>query len=621
MVVCRASVVKSEEDAGEDAAAVPETGGATGDGALANATDVSSDADVVKETEYVSEREDEPIARSKFDATDEDDEYEYELPTSTSRRSRIRDTKPSGRRRRVPDDIFDEDDFDDEEDLYGVEDEEEDYYGRRRKSSTTRAPRPLSKKKDTNRRRRLMEDDYYVDGYERDDGRKKEKGRYGEFVTYFQDEFVEDDDPNWEWETTRSGRASVLLPPLPDDARANNGAASPLPRTILHFIGGAVFGSYPTQFYSDLLLPLAQQTNSVVVATNVPVTIDRNPLDHYALSDGIAEALQEAYEDILCDEFDFDAMKDVPLVGVGHSLGSRLHAVMNTDDEDMFQRMTQRIPNRRAGNVFMGFNNYGASSAVPGVKTLRKGIKEAEAYEEQNRRQRRGYNDDDDDDDYLGGRRRSSSQRRGGRGNRRNGRRNGYAYDDEFYDDDYYDDDDGTIKEDLEEIFGLALASVKSRLTPRDLQGENLEFQPTPDELWSSLNSGMYGERIENTLIVQFDRDRICQGSRLARALSEGAAAGSGDDDPTEASNGSVKYARLEGVHLTPASSYNSNGLSLSGIVGMAQASISFDAMAKEIARERKEGRKKPTKKVLEDKAHEMEALVKTIARFVEEVR
>ena len=620
MVVCRASVVKSEEDAGGDAAAVPPETGAAGDASLSNATDAGSAVGGVKETEYVSEREDEP-RRTKFDATDEDDEYyEYELPTS--RRSRMRDTKSSGRRRRVPDDIFDEDDFDDEEDLYGDEDEEEEYYGRRRKSSTTRAPRPLSKKKDTNRRRRLMEDDYYEDGYERDDGRKKETRRYGEFVTYFQDEFVEDDDPNrgWEWETTRSGRASVLLPPLPDDARANSGASSPPPRCILHFIGGAVFGSYPIQFYSDLLLPLAQRTNSVVVATNVPVTIDRNPLDHYALSDGIAEALQEAYEDILCDEFDFDALKDVPLVGVGHSLGSRLHAVMNTDDEDIFQRMAERISSRRVGNIFMGFNNYGASSAVPGVKTLRKGIKEAEAYEEQNRRQRRGYNDDDDDDDYFGGRRRSSSQRRDGRDNRRNGRRNGYAYDDEFDDDDYYDDDDGTIQEDLEEIFGLALASVKSRLTPRDLQGENLEFQPTPDELWSSLNSGMYGERIENTLIVQFDRDRICQGSRLARALSEGAAAGSDDDESTEASNGSVKYARLEGVHLTPASSYNSNGLSLSGIVGMAQASISFDAMAKEIARERKEGQK-PTKKILEDKAHEMEALVKTIARFVEEVR
>ena len=609
-MVCRASVVKSEEDSGGDAAAVPETD-AAGDVALDNATDVGSAVDDV---------EDELRKRAQFDTTDEDDEYEYEVPTPISRRSRIRDTNKNGRRRRVPDDIFDKDDFDDEEGyLYDDEDEEEDYYGRRRKSSTTRA-RPLSKKKDTNRRRRLMEDDYYEDdGFEQDD-RKKKKRRYGEYVTYFQDEIVEDDrNRGWEWETTRSGRASVLLPPLPDDVRANTGAASPPPRTILHFIGGAVFGSYPIQFYSDLLLPLAQRTNSVVVATNVPVTIDRNPLDHYALSDGITEALEEAYEDILCDEFDFDALKDVPLVGVGHSLGSRLHAVMNTDDEDMFQRMTERIPNRRVGNVFMGFNNYGASSAVPGVKTLRKGIKEAEAYEEQNRKQRRGYYDGDDDDDYFGGRRRSSSQRRGRRDNRRNGRRDRYGYDDEFDGDDYYEDDDGTIKEDLEEIFGLALASVKSRLTPRDLQGENLEFQPTPDELWSSLNSGMYGERIENTLVVQFDRDRICQGSRLARALSEGAAADSDDDEQTGANNGNVKYARLEGVHLTPASSYNSNGLSLSGIVGMAQASISFDAMAKEIARERKEG--KPNKKILEDKAHEMEALVKTIARFVEEVR
>jgi len=617
-MLCRTSV--ESEDAGGDAASPRAP--IVGDVTLGNATDAGSTVGT-KETEYVSEREAErrlPRRRAPIDTADddEDDEYEYEVPTS--RRPRIRNNKSSGRRRRVRDDLFDDDDDDfDDEDLYGDEDEEEDYYGRRRKST----PRPLSKKKVANRRRRLTEDDY-EDGYEDDDvgrftDRKKERKGYGDYVTYFQEDFVEED-PNqgWEWETTRSGRASVLLPPLPDDAPANS--AAPPPQTILHFIGGAIFGSYPTQFYSDLLLPLAQQTNSVVVATNVPVTIDRNPLDHYALSDGIAEALQEAYDEILCDEFNFDTLKDVPMVGVGHSLGSRLHAVMNTDDEDMFQRMTERIPSRRAGNVFMGFNNYGASSAVPGVKTLRKGVKEAEAYEEQNRKRRRGYDDDEDDDDYYygGGRRRSSSRKRS-RGDRSNGRRrNGRR--DRFDDDDYYDDDDGTIKEDLEEIFGLALASVKSKLTPRDLQGDNLEFQPTPDELWSSLNSGMYGERIENTLIVQFDRDRICQGSRLARALSEGAAAGSDDKEQTEASNGSIKYARLEGVHLTPASSYNSNGLSLSGMVGLAQASISFDAMAKEIARERKEG-KKPSKKILEDKAHEMEALVKTIARFVKEVR
>ena len=178
-------------------------------------------------------------------------------------------------------------------------------------------------------------------------------------------------------------------------------------------------------------------------------------------------------------------------------------------------------------------------------------------------------------------------------------------------DDDYYDDEDSTIQEDLEEIFGLAMASVKSRLTPREL-GENLEFEPTPDELWSSISSGLYGQRIKNTLIVQFDRDSICQGSRLARVLSEGADA--------IASDGGIKFARLEGAHLTPSSSYKSNGLSLSKIVGLTQASLSFDAMAKEIARERKEDNR-ASKKVLEDKAHEMEALVQTLARFVKEVR
>ena len=580
--ICPPSV-KADDAGGDDAALKAGTMG------LANATDVGSS---VKElVDELSDREAEKRStraairtrRAQIDtsiAEDDDDDDEYDFSTST--RQKIRDNKANGRRRRIADDLF-KDDFNDDEDFF---DNDDDNYDDRRWKST---PRSSSKKKKSNRRRRLFvddddyEDDYYRDeDYDRSADRPNEKRRYGEYVTYFQEDFVEED-PNqgWEWETTRSGRASVLLPPLPDDIPANS--AAPTPQSIIHFIGGAIVGSYPTQFYSDLLLPLAQQTNSVVVATNVPVTVDRNPLDHYALSDTIYEALEEAYEDVLCDEFDFDRLKGVPLVGVGHSLGSRLHVVMNTDDDDMIRRMEKRIPNKRVGNVFMGFNNYGASSAVPGVKTLRRGVKESEKYREQ--------------------------KRKGSR--RRNGRRDRLSYDDEFEDDDYYDDDDSTIQEDLEEIFGLAMASVKSRLTPREL-GENLEFEPTPDELWSSISSGLYGERIKNTLIVQFDRDRICQGSRLARALSEGAATGTSD--------GSIKFARLEGAHLTPSSSYNSNGLSLSKLVGLTQASLSFDTMGKEIARERKED-KRASKKVLEDKAHEMDALVQTLTRFVKEVR
>ena len=579
--ICQTSV--KADDAGRDEVAPKPS--AVSDVGLANATNVGSSVKELVdelsnlEAEKRSTRERRAQIDTSIDEEEDYDDDEYDF--TTPRRQRIRNDETNGRRRRITDDLFD-DDFEGDDDFF--DDDEDDYYDRRRKSN----PRLSSKKKKSNRRRRLIdddddyEDDYYGDGdYESSGDKPKEKRRYGEYVTYFQEDFVEED-PNqgWEWETTRSGRASVLLPPLPDDAPANS--AAPTPQSIIHFIGGAIVGSYPTQFYSDLLLPLAQQTNSVVVATNVPVTVDRNPLDHYALSDTIYEALEEAYEDVLCDEFDFDKLKDVPLVGVGHSLGSRLHVVMNTDDEDMVRRMEKRIPNKRVGNVFMGFNNYGASSAVPGVKTLRKGVKESEKYREQ--------------------------KRKGSR--RRNGRRNRYSYDDEFEDDDYYDDDDSTIQEDLEEIFGLAMASVKSRLTPREL-GENLEFEPTPDELWSSISSGLYGERIKNTLIVQFDRDRICQGSRLARALSEGT---------VEPSGGNIKFARLEGAHLTPSSSYKSNGLSLSKLVGLTQASLSFDAMAKEIARERKED-KKASKKVLEDKAHEMEALVQTLAMFVKEVR
>ena len=74
---------------------------------------------------------------------------------------------------------------------------------------------------------------------------------------------------------------------------------------------------------------------------------------------------------------------------------------------------------------------------------------------------------------------------------------------------------------------------VKTALTPAS---KELEFYPSPDQLWQALKEdGRY--TIPNTLVIQFDQDAIDQSPRLTDCLLEST---------------DIKYCRLKGNHLTP---------------------------------------------------------------------
>ena len=78
---------------------------------------------------------------------------------------------------------------------------------------------------------------------------------------------------------------------------------------------------------------------------------------------------------------------------------------------------------------------------------------------------------------------------------------------------------------------------MKTALTPKS---EDLEFFPTPDNLWKALEkANRYG--VPETLVIQFDDDEIDQSSKLAQILH--------DTNST-----SIKFARLRGTHLSPIS-------------------------------------------------------------------
>ena len=257
---------------------------------------------------------------------------------------------------------------------------------------------------------------------------------------------------------------------------SKSSAKNEMPRAIIHFIGGTFFGSYPLKFYSPLLEQIAQKSNSIVIATSVPITLSKNPLNHYLLSKTIAQDFNRAYRDVIVDEYGSDVAEGMVLVGLGHSLGSRLHTIICTS-----KKLT-RIGFERAANVLLSFNNFSAVESVPGVKSLERGIQET-----------------------LYGKNGSGS----GRSARSKPRS------DAFYDE--YEIGLGDVVNAVSEGIQDQVSSIKTAITP-DLDETSLEFQPSPQQLWDGIRKNY---DVDKTLVVQFDRDLIDQSSRLATTILE----------------------------------------------------------------------------------------------------
>lgn len=417
-----------------------------------------------------------------------------------------------------------------------------------------------------------------------------QKSRFQVYETYFEQDyndsdFCEDDYSQTtetssrnkltcQWETYRS--TSILFPP---PSKSNR------PKAIIHFVGGTFFGSYPRKFYGKFLEDIAIKCDAVIVATPIPLVlpgkglVDRlgnwllddsldddwdrrnrkrgyiaegsnNPLNHLNLAQAVQKEFNKSYRDVVIDEYCADLeserdvedfMKSVPIVGVGHSLGARLQAIScSQPDVAKYLAMGKNrrlIRSGREGMVYLGFANWGASTSIPGVDSLEQTVRKREMSQEQKRCDRRGAGVTED----VYGDRRARP------------RRYGQSYDRYSQ----YDDDDL----DLADIFGDVIRDVTkgakqigAALTPA---ADDLEFKPSPDELWESLASsrGSYKKCCQNTLIVQFDEDPIDQGSRLARTLLQvdNTIHSFEDVQPNNASH-DVKFARLNGGHLTPVS-------------------------------------------------------------------
>lgn len=123
------------------------------------------------------------------------------------------------------------------------------------------------------------------------------------------------------------------------------------PIAILHFLGGAFVATAPSLTYGWLLENLAQ-AGYLVVATPF-----LNGFDHEAIAETVLlnfiQAQDYLYRSVL------PPGTTLPVYGLGHSMGCKLHLLINSLWEV-----------ERAGNIYLSFNNYPAQAAIPLLEQL-----------------------------------------------------------------------------------------------------------------------------------------------------------------------------------------------------------------------------------------------------------
>jgi hypothetical protein len=123
------------------------------------------------------------------------------------------------------------------------------------------------------------------------------------------------------------------------------------PVGIIHFLGGAFVATAPQVTYKWLLEKFSQE-KYVVIAT--PFI---NNLDHVA----IARSVLNRFETVLhrLQDTNLLGQRYLPIYGVGHSLGCKLHLLIGSLYEV-----------ERAGNILISYNNYPIRQAIPLVEQL-----------------------------------------------------------------------------------------------------------------------------------------------------------------------------------------------------------------------------------------------------------
>ncbi|MGJ3253924.1 MAG: DUF1350 family protein [Elainellaceae cyanobacterium] len=118
----------------------------------------------------------------------------------------------------------------------------------------------------------------------------------------------------------------------------------PRPTAIVHFLGGAFVATAPQVTYRWLLENLAHHGYAVIATPFV------NTLDHAVMARQALNTFEQALEYLQGTAF----KKYLPIYGVGHSMGCKLHVLICA----VFEQ-------ERAGNILISFNNFPAKRSIP----------------------------------------------------------------------------------------------------------------------------------------------------------------------------------------------------------------------------------------------------------------
>lgn len=284
-----------------------------------------------------------------------------------------------------------------------------------------------------------------------------------------------------------------------------------VPKSIIHFVGGFLAGtSAVTVAYSGILTSLADSGHLIVATPIPPFSVNHGEV-----------AKQVTYQFASCFNNDIrkligNSVDDVPVIGLSHSLGGKLTALVNSRKED------RKSQPSRAGNVFMSFNNYGvkdtselaarqARRVSPQVDTIIDAASQPEV-----KRLVNVFNTAKDDRFFGDVFQRATS-----------------ALGDQLGVDIAKRVDD--FSRDLKEQIGAQMDSMGGMGGMGGGIPTDIEFDPSPEETWALL---MKGYNVQRNVVIQFKNDDIDQSNELAVSLRK-----RGCD---------VVMKTLAGNHLTP---------------------------------------------------------------------
>jgi hypothetical protein len=265
-----------------------------------------------------------------------------------------------------------------------------------------------------------------------------------------------------------------------------------LPTSIVHFVGGFIAGSQAPIAYNKIINGLADAGHAVV-CTPIPAVAT----NHGEIAGNIINLFSNCYNNKLTEIIGVNSIRNVPVIGLSHSLGGKLMALLCSRKEDR-----KRLP-YRYGNIYLCFNNYGikenmelmssqASALSPEIgKIVDTVVKTIEFQSIADALQGNGFNAQPFIKDL--------------------------------------------VKNDLLKSVTDRVSNIVSQSTAATTEFNKINFTPSPTETLQIIRDGY---NIQKNVLIKFKDDNIDQSDDLARVLYHRAC--------------DIKTITLPGNHITP---------------------------------------------------------------------